>query len=160
MSGRIQLSGLALHTITMFSQVFVLMPTISMPIRTAAEKSFGVADYGIQPESRLSRGEKLSDIRIVPNPYNIRDPLLVSYGLDEHNRKLWFYNLPGEVTIKLYTESGDLVKTIIHNPPNRVGSIDWDMLTDNQQAIASGLYIVVFEKPDGERAFQKFLVVK
>ena len=105
-------------------------------------------------------GEKLSDIRIVPNPYNIKDPLLLSYGLDEHNRKLWFYNLPAEVTIKIFTESGDLVKTIVHNPPNRVGSIDWDLLTDNQQAIASGVYIARFEKPDGETAIQKFLVVR
>jgi hypothetical protein len=104
-------------------------------------------------------GDKLSDIRIAPNPYNIRDPLIADYGWDD-DRGLLFFNLPSEVTIRIYTESGDLVRTIIHNPPSRAGSMMWDMLTDYQQAISSGIYIAVFENPEGQVAYQKFIVVR
>ncbi len=101
----------------------------------------------------------LTRIRIVPNPYNINDPLLVKQGWTDQ-RGIQFYNLPGRVTIKIFTESGDLVQTIEHNSPVNAGYEIWDMITRNQQVISSGLYIVVFEKPGGETAFQKFMVVR
>ncbi|UCH11490.1 MAG: hypothetical protein JSU61_06275 [Fidelibacterota bacterium] len=104
-------------------------------------------------------GEKLSDIRIVPNPYNIRDPLMADYGWSD-DRGLMFFNLPAEVTIRIFTESGDLVRTIPHKPRTRAGSLTWNMLTDSQQAIATGMYIAVFETPDGSVAYQKFIVVR
>lgn len=103
--------------------------------------------------------DDLSKIRIAPNPYNYRDERMIDYGWTD-DRGLIFFNLPAEVTIKIFTESGDLVKTIVHEPLTRAGSLTWDMLTDSQQAIASGVYIAVFEKPSGEVAYQKFLVVR
>jgi len=113
----------------------------------------------VSPERPV--GSALADIRIVPNPYNIADPVLQGYGLDSDDpRQLTFYNLPSEVSIKLFTESGDLIKTIEHAPLSKAGSTNWDMLTDNQQAISSGVYIAVFETPSGEVAYQKFIVVR
>ncbi len=101
----------------------------------------------------------LSKIRIVPNPYNIRDPLLITYGFTDQ-RNITFYNLPPFCTISIYTENGDLVRTIDHNNPLGTGSEPWDMLTSSQQVINSGLYIAVFKKPDGELSYQKFVVVR
>jgi hypothetical protein len=103
--------------------------------------------------------EDLSKIRIVPNPYNIRDPLLITYGFTDQ-RNITFYNLPPFCTITIYTENGDLVQTIQHNNPLGTGSEPWDMLTSSQQVINSGLYIAVFKKPDGELSYQKFVVVR
>ena len=103
--------------------------------------------------------DDLSKIRIVPNPFNIRDPRVEGYGWDG-DQGLIFFNLPGRVTIKIFTENGDLVKTIDHQPQNETGSFTWNMLSDSQQVIASGVYIAVFQKPDGELAYQKFLVVR
>ncbi|HNS73502.1 MAG TPA: hypothetical protein PKI81_08870, partial [bacterium] len=100
----------------------------------------------------------LTRIRIVPNPYNINDPLLVKQGWTDQ-RGIQFYNLPGKVTIKIFTEFGDLVQTIEHDSPVSAGYEIWDMITRNQQVISSGVYIVVFQKPTGETAFQKFMVV-
>jgi len=107
--------------------------------------------------------EDMSQIRIVPNPYNINDPLVRElYGQEGINgRVINFYNLPPVVTIKIYTENGDLVKTIYHDEPvDENGLKYWDMITDNQQVISSGLYIAVFQKPTGETSFQKFIVVR
>ena len=107
--------------------------------------------------------EDMTRIRIVPNPYNINDPLVRELygqpGID--GRVINFYNLPPIVTIKIYTENGDLVKTIYHDEPiDENGFKDWDMITDNQQVISSGIYIAVFQKPSGETSFQKFIVVR
>lgn len=108
---------------------------------------------------RLSQND-LSKIRIVPNPYNIKDPLLVTYGYTDQ-RGITFYNLPPICTIKIFTENGDLVQTIDHNSPVvKAGSQTWDMITSSQQVINSGIYIAVFQKPDGELSYQKFIVVR
>ena len=107
--------------------------------------------------------EDMSQIRIVPNPYNINDPLVIElYGQEGINgRVINFYNLPPVVTIKIYTENGDLIKTLEHNEPvDENGLRYWDMITDNQQVISSGIYIAVFQKPSGETSFQKFIVVR
>lgn len=107
--------------------------------------------------------EDMSQIRIVPNPYNINDPLVRELygqaGID--GRVINFYNLPPVVTIKIFTENGDLIKTIEHNEPvDENGLKYWDMITDNQQVISSGIYVAVFQKPDGETSYQKFIVIR
>ena len=103
----------------------------------------------------------MSSIRIVPNPYNINDPLVRQLFADYDGRRINFYNLPPVVSIKIFTENGDLIKTIYHeHPVDESGFEYWDMITDNQQVISSGIYIAVFQKPDGETSFQKFIVVR
>lgn len=103
--------------------------------------------------------DDMSRIRIVPNPYNINDPLLREYGYTDQ-RGINFFNLPQKVTIRIYTENGDLVQTIEHDSPERAGSLTWDMITSSQQIISSGVYIAVFQKQDGQLAYHKFAVVR
>lgn len=103
--------------------------------------------------------EELSKIRIAPNPYNLNDPLLREYfGQDQ--RGIIFFNLPGTCTIRIYTENGDLVRTIDHNNQVKTGIYIWDMLTSSQQIVNSGLYIAAFEKPGGESSYQKFIIIR
>lgn len=103
--------------------------------------------------------DDLSKIRIVPNPYNINDPLLQAQGWPD-GRGIQFMNLPATATIKIYTENGDLVQVIKHESPVDSGYELWNMITRNQQVISSGVYIAVFQKPGGESSIQKFLVVR
>ena len=108
---------------------------------------------------RFSQND-LNKIRIVPNPYNIKDPLLIKYGYTDQ-RAITFYNLPPVCTIKIFTENGDLVTQIEHNNPiTKAGSETWNMITSSQQVISSGVYIAVFQKPNGELSYQKFIVVR
>jgi len=105
--------------------------------------------------------EDMSQIRIVPNPYNINDPQVRLQFVTTDYRQINFMSLPPIATIKIYTENGDLVKTIEHyKPTERDGFESWDMITDNQQVISSGIYIAVFQKPSGETAYQKFIIVR
>lgn len=113
--------------------------------------------YWVNPP-QLSQND-LSKIRIVPNPYNINDPLLPAQGWTDQ-RGIQFYNLPGQIKIKIYTENGDLVQVLKHDSPVNAGYYFWDMITLSQQVISSGVYLAVFQKPNGETAYQKFIVIR
>jgi len=114
-----------------------------------------------------SPGEKLSDVRVVPNPFNIGAEDLQYPGEPD---KIMFLDLPGYCTIKIYSESGDLVKTLYHTSGS--GDESWGVLltehstTNSGQIIVSGIYIAVIEEnnedgtPTGNTHFVKFIVVR
>ncbi len=89
---------------------------------------------------RRPMGRSLSDIRVVPNPYNIKARNL-QYG-DEKD-KIMFLNIPGQCVIKIYTERGDLIQTINHN--NGSGDETWKLVTSSRQVVVSGIYIAYIE---------------
>jgi len=101
-------------------------------------------------------GKSLEEIRIVPNPYSIRARDL-QFG-DSGPDRIMFYNIPGICTIKIFTERGDLIETIEHT--NGSGDEAWNSITSSAQTVVSGLYIVVFETPDGQKAIRKFVVIR
>ena len=103
--------------------------------------------------------ETLSDVLIAPNPYNINNPSVQSQGWTDF-RGIVFFNLPSYCEIDIYTEDGDLVKSLVHDSPIGAGSLRWDMLTESQQVISSGVYIATFTTEEGETAFRKILVAR
>ncbi len=105
---------------------------------------------------RRSAGKNLSDIRIVPNPYYIG--LSENFRFPEEPDKLMFYNIPGQCTIKIFTERGDLIKTIEHNDGS--GDEAWTSTTNFRQVIASGLYIAYIETQDGKSIYKKFIIIR
>jgi len=106
---------------------------------------------------RRSAAEKLSDVRVVPNPYDIR-ARSVQFGEDFQYDRIAFYGLPPECSIKIYTERGDLIWETDHNDGS--GDELWDSLTSSGQIIVSGIYIAYFETPDGESVYRKFVVIR
>ncbi|NQV42221.1 MAG: fibronectin [Candidatus Marinimicrobia bacterium] len=102
-------------------------------------------------------GLSLDDIRIVPNPFNIRRSGTKLDFVREPNM-LGFLDIPGQCTIRIYTERGDLVKTIEHT--NGTGDEYWRQVTDHRQTIVSGVYLAHFELPDGRSTYRKFLVIR
>jgi hypothetical protein len=75
-------------------------------------------------------------VRIVPNPYIVGAN---DFNFTDDNRLL-FVNLPPYCTLRIYTATGDLIKTIEHVS----GSADeiWDQVTESTQFVASGVYIL------------------
>ncbi len=132
-----------------------------------SSKFYGLAS---QP-AYLSRqaGQKLQDIRVVPNPYDIRSRKLQYVGEDD---KIMFLNIPGHCTIRIYTERGDLIDTIHHE--NGSGDERWNSITSARQVVVSGVYIVHFEVTQdyrdsvtdqllyskGEGTFRKFVIIR
>ena len=104
-------------------------------------------------------GGDMDKIAIVPNPFNYNDPLLRGYGYtNPTNLQISFFELPKTVTIKIFTEYGDLVRTIDHNQDS--GFDKWNMTNEAGQTVSSGIYIVVFQTPDGGVSIQKLVVVR
>ncbi len=118
---------------------------------------------------RRQAGGSLSDIRIVPNPYNIRSAQLQFPGESD---KIMFLNIPGHCIIRIYTENGNLIKTIIHD--NGSGDETWLSNTSSGQVVVSGVYIVHFTVTQdytdpttgqlkyrkGDTAFQKCIIIR
>ncbi len=124
----------------------------------------------IQPAYlRRQAGQKLSSIRIVPNPYNIASPGMQYPGEPD---KIMFLNIPGHCTIRIYTENGDMINQISHE--NGSGDETWNSITSSRQVVVSGVYIVHFTVTadyadpvtgqllyaKGETAYQKLIIIR
>lgn len=97
----------------------------------------------------------LEHIRVVPNPYNLKAQ---NYQYVGERDKIMFLNIPGQCTIKIYTERGDLIYTINHNDGS--GDASWNSITSSTQTVVSGVYIAYFETPTGESTFRKFVIIR
>ncbi len=109
--------------------------------------------------TRLKRpaGESLSDVRIVPNPFNIASSPSVRFP--DQTDKLAFFNIPGRCTIAIYTDLGELVDVIEHSDGS--GDEFWDHTTSSRQVVSSGVYIAVITDSDtGERIIKKFVIIR
>lgn len=127
---------------------------------------------GVQPTS-----DENVEIGVYPNPYYAN-----AYwdGNSERLRKIYFYNLPAECEITIYTLAGDVIKRMYHDQNSNGsdlrwfqtfskdgkqimsgGEHAWDLITDNDQAIATGLYLFsVKDLNNGNIKTGKFLIVK
>ncbi|MHB2150051.1 fibronectin type III domain-containing protein [Calditrichota bacterium LG25] len=92
------------------------------------------------------QGTRLDQIRVAPNPYIIsaeEGRLRFPGSGTRETDKLAFFNIPGQCTIKIYTETGELIKTIEHNDGS--GDEYWYATTSSNQVVVSGVYIAVIE---------------
>ena len=117
-------------------------------------------------------------VGVYPNPYRVR---ALWDGPSQRDHMLWFTHLPSQASIKIYTLSGDLVDEIDHdaatyegadvrNLSSRVnadrvvmpgGEHAWDLISKNDQAIATGMYIYTVKNlQTGKIQVGKFLVIK
>ncbi len=105
------------------------------------------------------QGSALDKIRIVPNPYIISSSTNRLRFSGEPD-KLAFLNIPGQCRIRIYTESGELIKTIEHTDGS--GDDYWKATTSSNQVVVSGVYIAHFEvtqdiidQSNGKKLFNK-----
>jgi hypothetical protein len=114
---------------------------------------------------RRPASNNLADIRIVPNPYNIK-ATGIQYGTNRSVAdQISFFGLPPFCVIKIFTETGDLIQTIDHK--NGSGDEKWNSQTSSNQIVVSGLYIAYFEVTQdtpafkkGENTFRKFIIIR
>lgn len=99
----------------------------------------------------------LDSVRVVPNPYDIRGRFL-QFGDRSQYDQLSVYGLPPVATLKVFTERGDLVWTKEHT--RGTGDVLWNSQTTSGQIIASGVYILVVQTPDGRSVIRKFVVIR
>lgn len=94
------------------------------------------------PASALPGPVSSFDIYAAPNPF-VFGNVDRSFGLSDPYR-VEFRNLPERATLRIYTVSGDLIRTLKHGPDERgnvYGSISWDQKSDSGLLVAPGLYL-------------------
>ncbi|MCF7832611.1 MAG: fibronectin [Candidatus Marinimicrobia bacterium] len=129
---------------------------------------------------RRPQGEDLQNIRIVPNPYNLkadsRKPNATQLqfpGADGYD-KIMFYNIPGKCVLKIYSERGDLIQEIDHQTGS--GDEAWKITTSSGQIAVAGVYILFIEVTEniyvdsdptkeliyreGDSVYKKFIIVR
>lgn len=120
-------------------------------------------------------GEEWTDNpSVYPNPYRGQ---AAWDGYSNRESMIWFQNLPLQAEIRIFTLAGDLVKVIKHdenyrgqnirnidhliNPQMSGGEHAWDLITEYDQAIASGLYLFTVENLENNKIKEgKFLIIK
>ncbi len=116
-------------------------------------------------------------VTVFPNPYHGE---AVWDGQYARERLIYFANLPPRCTIRIFTLAGDKVDEIEFDsreydgsnaaaifdtdfdPPELSGGMAaWDLLSERDQSIASGLYVFSVENHDtGDSQVGKFLVIR
>lgn len=127
----------------------------SKPNQPGDVHTFSTEGYAATEYNLASKQERLDDIGIVPNPYKGASSYEVSQLTDE----VRFTNLPDVATIRIFTLNGTLVKTINKQSPG-VATIPWNLTTDQNLPIASGMYLIHVDVPDVGSTTIKFAVVK
>ncbi len=95
----------------------------------------------------------LSRVNVVPNPYY----LFAEYESSQFQRQIRFTNLPDKCTVRLFSLSGELVRTF--EKDDAVQSwITWDTETDNGLPVASGIYIYIVTTPSGAEKIGKMAI--
>lgn len=106
----------------------------------------------------ISGGEGLDLVRVVPNPYDIRSRSL-QFGTNSLQQdRITFYGLPAVCKLKIFTERGDLIYSINHT--NGTGDEIWNSTTSSGQVVASGIYILYVETPNGQKVIRKFVIIR
>jgi hypothetical protein len=101
-------------------------------------------------------GDEIASARVVPNPFHIGSSENVRYPGAE---RLGFLDIPGKCTIYIFTERGDLVRTIEHT--DGTGDEYWNLQTNSEQMVVSGLYIASIEDHEtGNQIFRKFVIIR
>ena len=111
-------------------------------------------------------------VYVVPNPASRES--LAPWSLNPNNDdptglKVEFRHLPAAVcTIRIYSLSGDLVETILHDATRAIehgdyaatGTANWDLVSRNGQDVSSGVYIYSVEAEGFDSAVGKFVVIR
>ena len=133
-------------------------PALNIPNHKIKSSRFFAQTYAPATKKTPGADKLTSNVRVVPNPYIISaDPNNLLYPGEEN--KLAFVNIPGECTIKIYSEIGELIDTINHNDGS--GAAFWYSTTSSNQFVVSGLYIaVITDDKTGDREIVKFVVIR
>ncbi len=87
-------------------------------------------------------GDLLAEVRVVPNPYDIRSRKWQFGEVGPYDR-IMFYGIPPKCKLKIFTDDGTLIWETQHT--NGSGDEPWDSKTSSNQIVVSGIYILYVE---------------
>ena len=106
----------------------------------------------------------MDKIKAVPNPYivtNVFEQPLPPQVRGRGERIVDFINVPSEATIRIFTSSGDLVRTLHQDGNINNGSVKWDLRTDEGLDISYGVYFYIVTAPGtSDKKYGKLAIIK
>ncbi len=107
-----------------------------------------------------------NQVLVVPNPYRVDETYTYESGGWEGRERAWnenkrlirFIHLPAKCTIRIYSLAGDVIATLNHDDPVR-GDMDWNLISESNRAIASGVYLFTVESEFGKQV-GKFVIIR
>ena len=130
------------------------------PIQAGDSYTINTGDFLAVRGDQQTADAALDLMAITPNPYRARS----EYERNNLQNIARFVNLPAQATIRIFTLSGTLVRTLTKVNP-AVTTLDWDLNTEANLPVASGMYLIHIEARNenggviGERVL-KFGVVQ
>jgi hypothetical protein len=117
-------------------------------------KCYNITAAAVEPTSGPT--QNLERVAVVPNPFRARERWDAPGGGEIH-----FINLPPQVTIRIYTASGDLVREIEHTETTR-DFARWDLKNASGRDVSSGIYMFRIEsRSPGVFTYQdRFVVIR
>lgn len=114
----------------------------------------------------FSVSHELNKVLVVPNPYRVDQDYSYEMGGYEGRAKTWsenkrlikFIHLPSKCLIRIFSLSGDMIATLRHESESQ-GELDWDLLSESNRTIASGVYVFTVESDYGTQT-GKFVIVR
>ena len=104
----------------------------------------------------------MQKIKVVPNPYYATTAFegQNTFTSGRGPREIQFRNLPQNCIIRIFTISGELVKTIDHSSALNYGTGKWDLLTKDNLTAAYGIYVYHIEAPGVGERIGKMAIIK
>jgi hypothetical protein len=101
-------------------------------------------------------------VTVFPNPLFAYNPLASYDRVNADNSFVTFSNLPIDVTIKIFSISGALIRTLTTTDKTLGPSspfLNWNLLNQNGLRVASGMYIAVVSSPGLGEKILKFGII-
>jgi hypothetical protein len=126
-----------------------------------SEDTYVYSTHPMSVDNTLA-GNDLSKIDVVPNPYlgaaSWERRNLNSTGRGD--RKIDFINLPAKCSIRIYTITGALIKTLSKDTAFLDGTVSWNLVTDDGMDAAYGIYLYHVDAPGIGEHIGKFALIK
>ena len=161
-----------LISVTAFDQGDDRTPPLETSINANAVRVFP----GTAVNEDFSSSSDENKVGVYPNPYRVNAAWDGSTSL---SRKIHFYNLPQRAQIRVYTLAGEIVASLDHDADtyqgdtrwfrelssgNRImsgGEHAWDLLSEANQSLATGLYLfTVQDRDSGNVQRGRFAIIK
>jgi len=146
---------------------FPVSPKPGEKLKVTTLKPFSSSDvyeFSMQGwKSAINLHSALDDIYVVPDPYvavNVLEPKQPAALTGRGERRVEFVNLPQRCTIRIFTVSGKLVKTIKHDVDFKKGREPWDLLTKDGIEVAYGIYFYHVDAGKNGEKIGRFAVIK
>ena len=100
-------------------------------------------------------------VNVYPNPLYGYNELTSYYTNTPDEPYVTFTNLPEQITIKIFSLSGSLLRTLTTDDKSSPESpfLNWDLLNDSGLRVASGMYLAIVSSPKYGDKTLKFAII-